>query len=62
MTQEQKAQAWLQCKGFNTEITPFGISISVWNDALDEVIFIYLDTDEITYRAKLWEELITQNQ
>lgn len=57
MTQEQKAVAWYQSKGFTAENTVFGVCVEVWNEQLEECIEVYVDNLEVGFRAKLWDKL-----
>jgi hypothetical protein len=56
MTQEQKAVAWYQIKGFYAGSNVFGVYVEVWNEQLDECIEVYVDNLEVSLRANLWDK------
>jgi len=56
MTQEQKAVAWYQGKGFTAGTTVFGIYVEVWNEQLEDCIEVYVDNLEVSLRANLWDK------
>jgi hypothetical protein len=56
MTQEQKAVAWYQGKGFTAGSNVFGVYVEVWNEQLDECIEVYVDNLEVSLRANLWDK------
>jgi hypothetical protein len=68
MTQIEKAHAWLKSNGYSTTIddhvlnATVCLTIQVWNDTLEDSIDVYLDQEEIEFRAKLWDEQQNSNQ
>jgi hypothetical protein len=68
MTQIEKAHAWFKSNGYSTTIddhvlnATVCLTIQVWNDTLEDSIDVYLDQEEIEFRAKLWDEQQNSNQ
>ena len=62
MTQIEKAHAWFKSNGYYTSQGDIHLSIQVWNDSLENSIEIYLDMEEIEYRAELWDSQQDTNQ
>jgi len=62
MTQIEKAHAWFKSNGYHTNQGDIHLSIQVWNDSLENSIEIYLDMEEIEYRAELWDSQQETNQ
>jgi hypothetical protein len=51
-----KAHSWFVSHGYTVNLVVDMMSIQVWNDTLEDSIDVYLDREEITYRAQLWDE------
>ena len=63
MTQTEKAQAWFRTNGYTAELTyDMELSVTVWNDPLEESIEVHVSDYEIEFRAKLWDEQQNSNQ
>lgn len=62
MTQIEKAHAWFKANDYEVESGDCHLSIQVWNNTLEESITVYLDMQEIQYRAELWDEQLNQTQ
>ena len=62
MTQTEKAHAWFMHHGYSVNLVVDMMSIQVWNDTLEDSIDVYLDQEEITHRAELWDEQQNSNQ
>lgn len=43
--------------GYSVNLVVDMMSIQVWNDTLEDSIDVYLDQEEITHRAELWDEI-----
>ena len=43
--------------GYSVNLVVDTMSIQVWNDTLEDSIDVYLDQEEITHRAELWDEI-----
>lgn len=48
--------------GYSVNLVVDMMSIQVWNDTLGDSIDVYLDQEEITHRAELWDEQQNSNQ
>lgn len=57
MTELLKAYAWFMHHGYSVNLVVDMMSIQVWNDTLEDSIDVYLDQEEITHRAELWDEI-----
>ena len=55
MTQIEKAHAWFERNGYEVDSDTCHLSIQVWNKTLEDSTTIYLDMQEIQYRAELWD-------
>ncbi len=62
MTQIEKAHAWLQSKGYASHMFETNLYVTLWDKALDEPTDIHVSTEEIQYRAGLWDEQQSTNQ
>ena len=62
MTELLKAHAWFIHHGYSVNLVVDTMSIQVWNDTLEDSIDVYLDQEEITHRAELWDEQQNSNQ
>lgn len=62
MTELLKAHAWFMHHGYSVNLVVDMMSIQVWNDTLEDSIDVYLDQEEITHRAELWDEQQNSNQ
>lgn len=63
MTQTEKAQAWFRTNGYTAELTyDMELSVTVWNDPLEESIEVHVSDYEIEFRARLWDEQQNSNQ
>ena len=62
MTELLKAHAWFMHHGYSVNLVVDTMSIQVWNDTLEDSIDVYLDQEEITHRAELWDEQQNSNQ
>lgn len=62
MTELLKAYAWFMHHGYSVNLVVDMMSIQVWNDTLEDSIDVYLDQEEITHRAELWDEQQNSNQ
>jgi hypothetical protein len=62
MTQIEKAHAWFKANDYEVESGDCHLSIQVWNNTLEDSITVYLDMQEIQYRAELWDEQLNKTQ
>ena len=60
MTQIEKAHAWFKANDYEVESGDCHLSIQVWNNTLEESITVYLDMQEIQYRAERWDQQLNQ--
>lgn len=56
MTQIEKAEAWFKANDYEVGIVNDEMCIQVWNNALEDSITVFLDAEEVEYRAELWDK------
>lgn len=59
MTQIEKAHAWFNANNYSsTNVSDTELYVTIWNNTMEEPIDIHVSTEEIEYRADLWDNEI----